>query len=1155
MSVGLHDSSATGTRGTEPFPTESDQQAGSSRHDTFVGRQQELAILRTRIDEAIQGKGSLVLINGEPGIGKTRLLMEAARYAEAREVKVLWGRCWEGEGAPPFWPWRQVIRRIPEGSPPQFVDDGYAIDTRSLLSSYSSPDAATTDRGGYRPEFPQPVPDASSTASFQLFDRLAHAIRAATTTCPTVIVLDDIHDADSDSLSLIEFLSRDLDQAHLSLLCGFRSDYATPGHPLDTHLLPLVRHCSPTRIFLAGLRESEVAQLVLIHTNEDSTTPSLSRDLFRRTGGNPFFVVETCRLKHTTSPLIDASTQELAGTVRALIRQRLERLSSSCVHFLETASILGKDFDLRLLGDMDAVARNPNSEASIEEATRHGLVAPVGPSGIRYTFNHGLLRDYIYADVPPHRRQLLHHAAVTAFRRLYSDDIESVIDTIAHHLFLAGDLVPPQERASCFIRAADHSLGSHAYGQAARHFQRAIDLLQPFDDLSLKCDLLLKLGQSQLGAGHWPQARATFELALATSRRLCSPERMAAAAIGIKGMTRGTLPPDWVAIRALSEALAVIPDSDKISGVRARLLTALSTALYFDRPRSSPAALAEEAAAIATQLDDSTILGDAVEAQIISAYSYDTCEQMLQYADRLLSLGEKTASDDLIFRARIFRYTAFVQQNHPCAFAELTTCTALAESLHHPRYLWQVHLAQGSLALARGDLASATTTCAQIRDRGMRFHDPTSDQHLLMLQFCIYKAQDRCSLLMERLEALVALAPDYPLPRVGLAYVQASQHQYRDADFTLAPVVNNGLQSVSPDGFALMTLCILAECLVFLGDRAWSLELKRRLLPYREQLAIAGWATVFEGAVAHHLAIVSFVRGELEEAYQYAKDAIDINHGASLHLWCARSRTLAATIAHALNYHSEEIQFISHEANSCDVSGFSPFSYGPNCKNSNGSPSVLAVPRSADMQPSKADTVPPQPVNYFVSEGEYWTVCYKGIEVRLKDSKGMRHIYHLLLHTGNQLSSVELVQLSRNNGAYGKLPARVVDRALHGANEAVCDARAIADYRSRLADIRLDLEDPVIQTDVGRMERLQSERFAIEEHLLRNAGIVGARRCSDPNAERARINVKNAISAAVQRMFVANESLGRHLDYSIRTGRFCSYVPQEDTHWRFEVPA
>ena len=367
----------------------------------FVGREVELAALAADLEGAAAGRGGVVLVAGEPGIGKTRLAEELAAQATTRGVLVLWGRCWEGEGAPAFWPWVQVVRT-------DVQDDDPAV-LRRVMGAGAADIAqvvpAVRDR---LPELPAPPPVEPEAARFRLFDSLASFLRAAAARRPLLLVLDDLHWADAPSLALLRFLGQELEGVGLLVVGIYRHTEVGRDHPLLGTLADLSRGQHHRRLLLGGLDQQQVASFVGLVAGVEHSL-GLAAAVHQQTDGNPFFVTEVVRLLASQGRLghAEAGSPVLAvglpEGVRAVVAQRLGRLSDGCRQILEVAAVLGRDFELRALQPASGL-EGDRALVLLEEAEAARVVVAV-PGGLgRWRFAHALVREVLYESLPAARR-------------------------------------------------------------------------------------------------------------------------------------------------------------------------------------------------------------------------------------------------------------------------------------------------------------------------------------------------------------------------------------------------------------------------------------------------------------------------------------------------------------------------------------------------------------------------------------------------------------------------------------------------------------------------------------------------------------------------------------------------------------------------------
>ena len=368
--------------------------------DELVGRDDQLAALDGVLAGARGGRGRVVLVAGEPGIGKTRLAEEAARRAAAAGMQVAWGRCHEGDGAPALWPWAQVVRQLA------------AEQLAAMLGS------SAAWLGQLMPELAEPAPRAGplpiadlGTARFQLNQAVTGLLRRLAEARPLLIVVDDLHWADVPSLSLLAFLAGELNDARLVVAGTYRDVEVVAGRPLAETLGALAREPVVERIRLGGLGRADVARLIGRTIGARPAEP-LVQAVTDRCGGNPFFITELLRLLQSERGLAApdataAARRDIPVGVRDVLRRRLARLPAQTSTVLMVAAVAGRGFDLDLIEAVTGLEDEPALDAA-EAAVLAGLVIEDDRAAGRYRFAHTLVRETIYEDISRARRARLH---------------------------------------------------------------------------------------------------------------------------------------------------------------------------------------------------------------------------------------------------------------------------------------------------------------------------------------------------------------------------------------------------------------------------------------------------------------------------------------------------------------------------------------------------------------------------------------------------------------------------------------------------------------------------------------------------------------------------------------------------------------------------
>lgn len=380
----------------------------------FVGRDPELRDLRRGLDRALARRGSLFLVGGEPGIGKSRLIDEFAKDCRQRGMQVVWGRCWEGKGAPAFWPWVQLLRSCLGSTEP-------ATPLSELGPGAAQLAELLPELRERVPGLPRSTVGDPEAARFRMFDAVARFVRASAQLRPLALLLDDIHAADEPSLLLLRFVAGQLDDVPVMAAAAYRDTEAGPRQAFEALLTDLSREPTVRRIRLRGFDKAEVATLVRLATG--GTPPEeLVGELYARTEGNPLFLTEMVRLLEAKGGLddvgaaADAAALGVPSGVRWVIGRRLDQLSEASRAVLEVAAVLGREFEIDTLAQV-AGARNGTVGRALDEAIGVRLVvsSPAGPRRLR--FSHALIRDALYESLPAGRGSSFTGGSARRWRR------------------------------------------------------------------------------------------------------------------------------------------------------------------------------------------------------------------------------------------------------------------------------------------------------------------------------------------------------------------------------------------------------------------------------------------------------------------------------------------------------------------------------------------------------------------------------------------------------------------------------------------------------------------------------------------------------------------------------------------------------------------
>lgn len=1099
----------------------------------FVGRDRELSELRVGLDDASAGRGRLFLISGEPGIGKTRLAEEISNDASARGMRAVWGRCWEGGGAPAYWPFIQILRAC--------VEDLDSEHLKNLLDSGAGEIALLI------PEIKLSLPSLeeakaatdSESARFRLFDAVATLLKNVARSGPLLMVIDDLHDADQPSLQMLRFVARETKDARLLIIGTYRDVEVRQSLELGKLIGDLARE--GRTVSMAGLSQAEVGEFIE-RSSATKADEKLVADLYRATDGNPLFVDGIMRLLAAEGKLertgFDGSGFKIPDGVRESIRRRLAALSHQANSLLSIASVIGSEFDMRLLEQVSGHSPEQIVEQR-DEAVRIGVLRTGALGLARQQFAHALIRDVLYDDLAANRRIELHGEIGAAIEEIYKDDLKPHWAQLAHH-FRASRVT--EKAINYSIDAGEAAYKIFAYEDASLSWRAALRLMEEHNiEPQNQARLLERLAtlmyitdiSDPKGMEYLARALNIYEGSGRTERVALVHSRMGAALAGRSAVSN---PPEAMEHYRKAEAIF---GKGADSRRKANLYTGMAmTALQL--------MLTEEGLAWSrAAMDISERIGDEeiwINAATLHANHLFRGGQLAQ----ALTLIDETSNraDRLVDAASVYG-AAWSSASMRLTLLDPTDASFwLLRELDKPRlahvtaprlillgHLLGAYLEVGDLARARrvwekSDLSSSAKAAIW---------------HLATGEF----EQADISITRELELSRRAGSRD---EKAGDATFHARVRRVLGDLAGAATLGRTAIEAAKGDvPGELHSGSVLAEVY---AEMRHPEQAHPHLTRCREILGNGEDWCGLAGVVARAEAVVAAAEGKYQDAETEFEKSVQIfqryhvpfQEAEALHYW-GQALNASGEQGRA----NEKLDKAVEIYRRCGASERWVERVEANRQPSPTLPEKIEHPEDA------------QNNSVFRKEGHYWTVAYEGKTWRLKDAKGLYYIACLLGHPGEEIRALDLA--ARSAGAHQEVldAVKAEDLAREGALAVdlghageMLDAQAKADYKRRLQELEDELEEAREVGNEERTEKAQEEIEALGRELKGAIGLAGRDRRAASSTERARIAVTKAIRLALNKIAESDASLGKLLSTSIKTGTVCAYVPDDrfPVHWR-----
>ncbi|MFC4051120.1 BTAD domain-containing putative transcriptional regulator [Actinomadura syzygii] len=808
----------------------------------FVGRAAELARLGAAARDAAAGRGGLVLVGGDAGMGKTALAERFARSLAGRGWTCAWGRAPETGGAPAAWPWAELLRELSAAAPPP-----------ADLAGRLAPLLDDAVRAAADPEADV------STGRFRLHLAVGDYLAGLADGAPLLLVLDDLHWADEETLALLARLAGRLRDRPVLLVTTFRQTEVGDG--LAAALAALARH-EPARIDLRGLSAPEVAALVRETCATGLDDAELSA-IAERTGGNPFFTRETARLLDAEG--LPAAVRRVPAGVGDVLRRRIGRLPPSVRSVLRDAAVVGRDADLRVLadlaGDEDAVLD------AVEAGLAGGLVTEPEPGRMR--FAHALVRDTLYDGISRARRTRLHGRVAVALERHGPGEAAA----IAHHYLESG--ADPAKAVQYARRAAAAAEARFAHGAAAALWTRVVDTLRAEGPDSTGDRLAAEVSaiRATALAGNVVQARERRAAAIADARAFGDVRLLARVIVSFDVPTLwtsreyGTL--DRAVVDAAEEALDRLPADER--ELRVRLLTTLAIELEGEQ-RDRGVTASAEALGTARDLGVPELVAVALNGAYINAYrSADGLAERRRFAAELLDLATAHDLGSYLVLAHLqLQHAAVAALDRDAVRRHLDEGHRLAEQYGLP-LLAKIAVWEGGLMRAFGAPPDeAERAYEQVNDTIGRTRIWASEQGMAFLgTFALRLVQGRVGEMVDgtawlhrQWEHVDATADLHALALAAAGRVCDARRVVAEAG------------PVRRDYFFDLTMPVRALRAIALGDRALAEEAYAELLPYAGHFTGGATAVATFGPVGRVLGdLALFLERPAEVATGHYREA------------------------------------------------------------------------------------------------------------------------------------------------------------------------------------------------------------------------------------------------------------------------------------------
>ena len=857
----------------------------------YVGRVAERDRLTKLWGLAREGSLRLALICGEAGVGKTRLSTHLALQVHGDGATVLYGRCDEDLGVP-YQPWVQALGHLVKEAPQRVLDahvGRHGGDLARLIPTLR-------DRV---PDLPSPRESDPETERYLLYAAAAGLLEDASEHEPVLVILDDLHWADSPTLSLLRHVVGAGSSMRVMVMGIYRDSDLARDRPLTALLADLHREGGGERMKLTGLESEDVLALMEAFAGQelDEDGRALAAEITRETAGNPFFAGELLRHLTESGAIVqqDGGRWHLVGnvaelglpqSVREVIGRRVDRLGPDARTALSAAAVIGRDFDFDLL--LEVVEHSATQLLDLlDEAVAASLLQESSVQAGHFTFTHALVEHTLYEDLGATRRARLHRRVARALEEQCGDEPGDRLGELAGHWAAAVVSADTAKATHYARRAGERALEQLAPDEAVRWYGQALELHDqaPDDDRSGRCELLIGLGEAQRQVGN-PQFRQTLLDAAELAQELGDVDRLCRSVLAnsrewVTASQFGEVDSDRV--RALETATEALAEDDRR---RAPLLALLAYELRYGGELERCRALAEQAVDIARSAGDPATLAHTLVNATAATWGIDTLPERQSVTEELVELVEHLDDPRLSFWAALRRTVVGMQAGESSHVESgMTAMRTLAATVPQPLIVWTRMKLESVWALVQGDLPAAEQWAIQASTiggpSGLSDAGPSLFAQVLRVRYF----QGRYG---ELLDQLLAWAGKPHVLGVAHAAAAMSLVECGGEDEARERLHEVDLRGGRSDETWLIALLVWADVCARLRDVGRADELYVLLTPFSGQFVVGG--TIVSGPSDLSLAMLATILERHEAAEHHFAAAAEITARLGAPLFLARTQ-------------------------------------------------------------------------------------------------------------------------------------------------------------------------------------------------------------------------------------------------------------------------